>query len=279
MAKALSALAVGTKFEVPVKAAFQSLLGNKIVFKMADKNHPGYPSGAITLIADSIIAMLSFDAKEPDNSNADRKTYGNNRYSLSNLLQWLNSDAAAGSWYSAKHDVDAPPATAGVSVNPYDTWAGFLAMLDDNFVASLVGTPQVVALNTVTDGGSYETIASKMFLASTTEVGLANENGIAEGEKLALFTGDASRIACPTQAAIDTSQYASDPANTSTPWHYWLRTPSSSYSRYVRNVGTSGALYSSGAYGGNVGVRPLCNLQSDILVSENTNTDGNYEIL
>ena len=39
-----------------------------------------------------------------------------------------------------------------------------------------------------------------MFLASTTEVGLANENGIAEGSRLALFSNDASRVAYPTAA-------------------------------------------------------------------------------
>ena len=71
MAKSLSTLAVGTKFEVPVKTAFQSILGSKVVFKMADKNHTGYPSGAVTLITDRIIALLPFDAKEPSNSNSD----------------------------------------------------------------------------------------------------------------------------------------------------------------------------------------------------------------
>ncbi|MFQ9555835.1 MAG: DUF6273 domain-containing protein [Oscillospiraceae bacterium] len=35
-----------------------------------------------------------------------------------------------------------------------------------------------------------ETFKAKMFLASTTEVGLANENNIAEGSLLALFSND-----------------------------------------------------------------------------------------
>lgn len=276
MAKSLSTLAVGTKFEVPVKTAFQSILGSKVVFKMADKNHTGYPSGAVTLITDRIIALLPFDAKEPSNSNSDRQNYGNNRYSYANLLQWLNSNATAGNWYSAKHAADASPASARVSVNPYDTWAGFLSMLDDNFVAALMSTTQTVVLNTVTDGGSYETVTSKMFLASTTEVGLANENSIAEGSKLALFSDDTSRLAYCTQAAIDTSQYSSDPT-TSAAWYYWLRTPYASYSRRVRLVSASGALDSSNACNGHYGVRPLCNLESGILVSDNVNADGNYE--
>ena len=194
------------------------------------------------------------------------------------ILQWLNSNAAAGKWYSAKHGQDAPPSSANVwdNVNPYDTWAGFLAMLDDDFVAALMTTTLTVAKNTVTDGGSYETFTAKMFLASTTEVGLANENGIAEGSKLALFSDNTSRLAYCTQVAIDKSNYGSDPT-TSQAWYWWLRTPNSGNSYSVRYVGTSGALSDRSAYGGSRGVRPLCNLKSDILVSDNKNSRGNYE--
>ena len=268
MSKKLSTRGVGTTFEVPVKSAYRSFLGDYVVFKMADKNHSGYPSGAITLITDKIIALLCSDAKEPNNSDSNRRSYGNNRHIHSNILQWLNSNAAAGKWYSAKHGQDAPPSSANVwdNVNPYDTWAGFLAMLDDDFVAALMTTTLTVAKNTVTDGGSYETFTAKMFLASTTEVGLANENGIAEGSKLALFSDNTSRLAYCTQAAIDKSNYGSDPT-TSQAWYWWLRTPHSGYSYYVRNVYTSGALYYNYAYIGNGGVRPLCALKSDILVS------------
>ena len=268
MSKKLSTLGVGTTFEVPVKSAYRSFLGDYVVFKMADKNHSGYPSGAITLITDKIIALLCSDAKEPNNSDSNRRSYGNNRHIHSNILQWLNSNAAAGKWYSAKHGQDAPPSSANVwdNVNPYDTWAGFLAMLDDDFVAALMTTTLTVAKNTVTDGGSYETFTAKMFLASTTEVGLANENGIAEGSKLALFSDNTSRLAYCTQAAIDKSNYGSDPT-TSQAWYWWLRTPHSGISFNVRGVSTSGALGYNDACLGRWGVRPLCNLKSDILVS------------
>lgn len=190
MSKALSSLAVGATIEVPVKAAFQSYLGKTVVFKVADKNHSGYPANSVTLITDKIPFLLAFDAIEASNSDSNRRSYGNNRYSLANLLQWLNSNAAAGKWYSAKHSADAPPTAANVwsSHNPYSDKAGFLAMLDERFVAALLETTVTVAKNTVTDGGSYETVKAKMHLPSTTEVGLANENNIAEGVKLALFS-------------------------------------------------------------------------------------------
>lgn len=55
-------------------------------------------------------------------------------------------------------------------------------------------------------------------------------------------------------------------------WH-WTATPFSTarngYEHFVRDVDSSGALYHGSACGGSGGVRPLCVLKSDILVSFN----------
>lgn len=245
MAKTLADLAVGDK----VKDTSSLFLGKPVIWKIADKNHSGYPAGAITLITERCIAMRCFDAKEPNNSNSDRKSYGNNRYLHSNLRQWLNSDAAAGAWYVAQHSADQAPNAANVwdGYNPYDATAGFLNAFSAHFKAALMATTLTVAKNTVTDGGGSETVTDKIFLASNTEVGLANENSVAEGSKLALFSTDASRIAYCTTEAIADSNYTSDPANNTTAWYWWLRTPYASYSRSARYVSTSGALSSSNA--------------------------------
>lgn len=48
---------------------------------------------------------------------------------------------------------------------------------------------------------------------------------------------------------------------------YWTCTPYSGYSYFVRYVNSSGALNYYYAFGGSGGVRPLCALKSDILVS------------
>ncbi|MBQ7770885.1 MAG: fibronectin type III domain-containing protein, partial [Clostridia bacterium] len=281
MSQSISNLAVGAKIEVPVLSAYQSRFGAKLVFKIADKNHSGYPANSVTLITEKIIQLMCFDAIEANNSNSGRKQYGNNRYLHSNLLQWLNSNAAAGAWYSAQHSADAPPTNANVysNYNEYDAWAGFLAMIEPKFVAELLDTTQTVVKNTVTDGGSYETVTSKMFLASTTEVGLANENSIAEGSLLALFSNDASRVAYPTSECVSNSEYTNSSFATSKGWYWWLRTPHSSYAHFVRHVVADGSLGSDFAYIGSWGVRPLCNLSSSILVSDTTNSDGNYEII
>ncbi len=123
---------------------------------------------------------------------------------------------------------------------------------DDNFVAALLNTTVTIAKNTVTDGGSYETVTAKMHLPSTTEVGLANENNIAEGVKLALFSDNTSRLAYPTAECVSNSDYTNSGFKTSAAWYYWLRTPNSGLSYDARNVGSSGTLSHLHAYHGMV---------------------------
>ena len=255
--------------------------GKPIVWKIADKNHVGYPSGSVTLITEKIITLKCFDAMESGNSDGNRRSYGNNRYSLSNIDKWLNSDAAAGRWWAATHSADAAPTNANVwsNYNEYDAQAGFLNGFSANMKAALLNTTITVAKNTVTDGGGSETITRKLFLASTTEVGLANENSVAEGSKLAIFSDNNSRLAYPTAEAVSNSEYKTSGLAVGSPWWWYLRTPYASYSYYVRGVSTDGTLGGTSAYDGLGGVRPLCNLKSEILVSDNTDSDGAYTII
>lgn len=255
--------------------------GKPIVWKIADKNHVGYPSGSVTLITEKIITLKCFDAMESGNSDGNRRSYGNNRYSLSNIDKWLNSDAAAGRWWAATHSADAAPTNANVwsNYNEYDAQAGFLNGFSANMKAALLNTTITVAKNKVTDGGGSETITRKVFYASTTEVGLANENNVAEGSKLAIFSDNASRLAYPTAEAVSNSEYKTSGLAVGSPWWWYLRTPYASNSCSVRCVRTDGTLSYADAYYGNEGVRPLCNLKSEILVSDNTDSDGAYTII
>lgn len=251
-----------TNLSLNDKIKYGSYKGAPIIWRIADFNHPGYPSNSVTLISDVILCVKAFDAKEPSNSDSDRQQYGNNRYAHSNLRQWLNKRGSP--WYEAQHSADAPPNSSGVSPNPYDTEPGFLTEFTDDELSVLLETALTVAKNKVTDGGGSETVVDKIFLASYTEVGFGNENGIAEGVQFPIFTNDASRIA----------QYNGSDVN------WWLRTPSASSSghvRCVRDIG-SGNL-SDAAYKGYSGVRPLCNLKSDILVSDFPDEDGCYNTL
>jgi hypothetical protein len=56
-------------------------------------NH--HKENSLTLMTKNIIRFAAFDAKELNNPNSDRKKHGNNRWSLSNIRQWLNSTKGA----------------------------------------------------------------------------------------------------------------------------------------------------------------------------------------
>lgn len=274
MAKALSSLAAGAL----VKDTGTLYNGKAIVWKIADKNHAGYPANSVTLITERIISLKCFDAIESGNSDSDRKRYGNNRWIYANIRQWLNSQAAAGQWYSAQHGQDAPPSNANVwdNYNEYQQEAGFLAGFSANFLAALLTTTHTVGKAQV-DGGGTESCTDKIFLATCTEVGLSGD--VTAGSKLAIFSNDASRQAKPTAEAVSKSEYTNSSLNANSPWYWWLADAYASYSYYVRHVHSSGALNWVYAYYGPWGVRPLCNIKSDILVSDNPDSDGAYTII
>lgn len=274
MAKALSSLAAGAL----VKDTGTLYNGKAIVWKIADKNHAGYPANSVTLITERIISLKCFDAKESGNSDSNRKSYGNNRWIYANIRQWLNSQAAAGQWYSAQHGQDAPPSNANVwdNYNEYQQEAGFLAGFSANFLAALLTTTRTVGKAQV-DGGGTESCTDKIFLATCTEVGLSGD--VTAGSKLAIFSNDASRQAKPTAEAVSKSEYTNSSLNANSPWYWWLADAYASDSCNVRGVHSSGALSWDLAYNGIRGVRPLCNIKSDILVSDNPDSDGAYTII
>lgn len=273
MAQKLSNLPVGTK----VKDNLSKYNGKPVIWKIADRNHSGYPSNTVTLISDKILSIKAFDGKESRNSNSDRQNYGNNYYKYSNLLQWLNSDLS--NWYSPQHGADAPPSSDNVlwNYNAYDNEPGFLYNFSSDFKNAMVSTSLKTARDSL-DGGGSETVTSKIFLASTTEVGLANENGIAEGTKFPIFDGDESRKAYPTAEAVSKSEYTDSSLNISSPWNYWIRTPATFGPSYASKVKYDGSLSLDNAYYSHYGVRPLCNLKSEFLVSNSTDSDGAYTI-
>ena len=181
---------------------------------------------------------MQFDAAEPTNPNSSRASYGNNRYSQSGIRQWLNSAANVGSWWTAQNEYDVAPTYA-------TTMDGFMKGLPSDFLSVIGQTKIKVALNTVTDGGGYEEIIDRFYLASNTEVGLTNENNIAEE---ALF---------PYFDSADKRKKIRPGASGASTW--WLRTPYASNSCGVRRVNSSGALVTGYAYYTG-GVCPACNI-------------------
>lgn len=269
----ISALPVGAK----VKDTGTTYYGSPIIWQVADKNHSGYPANSVTLIAANILKIAAFDAKESGNSDSGRISYGNNRYALSNIRQWLNKSGSP--WYVAQHSADATPSSGNVNDNPYDGQSGFLTDFSAQMKAALLDTTLTVAKATV-DGGGSESVVDKVFLLSKQEVGLGSENSIAEGSLIALFSSDSSSRLCkPTANAVSNSIYTSSNLSASQNWWWWLRSPYSSNSNRVRIVDTDGTSFGSVAYNGSLGVRPALNLSSGILISDSADSDGAYTIV
>lgn len=283
MSQALSNIAVGSKIKFG-KYQVNAETPQEIIWTVVAKNHqctPAYPTNAITLHAAEILDLRCFDAFEPNNSDSDRQNYGNNRYSVSNIDQWLNKDAAGGAWYSAAHSADHSPDTSdgtGGYGTQYAARPGFLNGFTDDEKAAILSTTIRVVKPSV-DGGSYEDVVRKVFLPSTTEVGLPNENSIAEGSAWGYYTSNSARIGYVTQQCFSNTPSSSKPSSKTTAWYWWLRTPNYSGARSARSVISDGNLYRRYAYLGDYGVRPALNLSSSLLVSNSTDTDGCYTVV
>lgn len=278
MPQPISNLAVGDTIEVPVNTEFQSQYGETIVFKVADKNHYGYPDNSVTLITDKIISWKCFDAKEIANSNGTttRDSYGNNRYVFSNIRQWLNSKAPEGKWYTAQHMYDAPPTAENISRNgnSYISEAGFLYILKKEFIEKVMDTTHTVAVCPYDVAAEIESCTDKFFLASATEIG-EKEDKVC-GTMLKMFE-NSSITASVTPACAN---YHS--LSTSNKYRYWIAKASSSYDgSHVWSVTTDTSESIEGGLTSysNAGIRPLCNVPSSLNITNTLNSNGNYELV
>lgn len=192
-----------------------------------------------------VIGNKMYDNAEPSNSNADRRNFGNNRYIWSNIRQWLNSNKAAGAWYTAQHSVDAPP--------DYTNVAGFLHEWTEKEIGALEFATWVTTRAQV-DGSGTESFQSRVTLPSSTEMGLVEREG---GNRLDIFNNDGDRM---------------------TEGYYWLRNPEPSTAYLFRIVRPSGSIYYNVASNKH-GVRPLCKPLSNTLVSIEADIEGCYTLV
>ena len=201
----------------------------------------------LVLDKDSVatIGTMQYDAPEPSNPDSGRQQYGNNKYSLSNIHQWLNSDGAAGSWYTSTHQYDAAPDYATTKAGFLNEWSGGTkSVLQDIDWATTLSD---------TDGGGTENVSGKVALMSTTELGLKSDTG---GNQLDIFNSNGDRATGST---------------------YWTRTPSPSSSYIVGLVRAAGTLSMSGYAYNRYRVRPICAPNPSILVS-GPDDEGYYTI-
>lgn len=282
MSQALSNLAVGSKVKFG-KYQVNTEEAQPIIWTIVAKNHvstPAYPSNSVTLHAAEILDLRCFDAKEPNNTAFGRRDYGNNRYAVSNIKQWLNSRAAANSWYSSQHSYDHSP-NSSVYVNfgtQYAAKAGFLNLFSDDEYNAILNTSILTAKPTE-DGGDSETIVTKVFLPSKIEVGVSQENNISEGASWEYYTSNSLRQGHLAAQCFDNTSSSLKPDSKDEAWSWWLRSPEYSMTSNVRTVLDTGQVSTKNSYNGSIGVRPALNLSSSLLVSDTTDSDGCYTVM
>lgn len=110
-------------------------------------------------------------------NNMQRSGYGYNRWGQSAIRQYMNSAAAAGSWWTQKNPYDRiPDQVASVR--------GMMAGFEEGFLNIIKPVKVVTALNTVSDSdiGSSEITYDTFFLASLEQEYIAPQVSGVEGE-------------------------------------------------------------------------------------------------
>lgn len=277
MAQKLSNLPLGAKVKFG-KYSVNGETAQSIIWLIVAKNHnsvPAYPTNSVTLLTEKIVDLRSFDAKEPNSPYTVYETYGNNRYSVSNIDQWLNSDARAGEWYKAQHTYDQSPVVDYVGDGTqYADRPGFLNAFSIDEKNKILDTSIRIHIDLTNE---YDTISRKVFLASATEIGVYGSK--TEGAKWAYFESSSSSTTVTHQAVVN-SPSVYNPPNETTEWSWWLRTATDDKGRSrIARIGGANDNVASYVYVGNIGIRPAMNLSTDIKVSDIADSDGCYTIV
>jgi hypothetical protein len=273
MSQLLSALPVGSL----VKETSFTYLGTTPIFRVLEHGHSGDPAGSTTLEFRDVVCCKAYDAREINNPDSGRQSYGNNRYLYSNIHQWLNSSASAGNWYTAKHTYDEPPErlASKVDYNAYKDEAGFLSFFPQNLAAELLTVTKPTTKYTSIDGSGKDNVQCKLFLLSGKEAGVSS---IDEGSTYALYETASYRVKkLASTAARGDYTYGSGGDN----WGWRLRTPQTSvnYTSSSTNIiDKSGNPSFCPANTGQYGISPAFCVSSNLKVSNSPDTDGAYII-
>ena len=183
------------------------------------------------LITRDKYADMVFDMNEPDNPIENRKNYGNNRWSVSNIRQWLNSDKPANGWFVKQHEYDAAPSYANQN--------GFLFNFTESEKQIIIPKTNLQVVPSLDNDGSHDVTIDSVWLPSMTEYfGWANNN-IMEGEQFEWFKTKENR------------NHSSNIFNSP-----WMRSTYVGFTDIVHCPLSDGSTYSNYIASARLGVRP-----------------------
>ncbi len=218
---------------------FGKYYGDPILWKCVKKE-----DGSPMLVSEYILCLKAFDAAESGIDSVgsdDVQKFGSNKWSSSNIKEWLNSEGKVNYTTQA-------PVKGSVNENEYADEPGFLS----NFSSLERDLVKPVDHDGVTD---------KVYLLSDDE--------------LALLRGEIARE--PTNKAIQNSSYKD--LKFSVGIGYWTRTPSTVYLTTAHFVSPLGYIGESVVNGGTVGILPVINLKSDMFTSGKGTKAEPYKLL
>lgn len=190
-------------------------------------------------------ALGNTDGTVENLNHIKKAIMGSNRWTHSGIRQWLNTDEESG-WWTPKNVFDRPPSNS--------TSAGFLSVVDDELLAVIGSVTKRTALNTITDGGTYEDSQELMFLLSRSELYGGLEHSINEGNPYPYYS-DYSDLPSPgTDADSNRIKYRNGSAQ-----YWWQRSCDSGNAISVRVVNPSGRITNYNV-NNSTGVAPACNI-------------------
>lgn len=121
------------------------------------------------------LGVMPYNKATDDINSMYRTGYGYHRWSQSNLRQYLNSDAAAGGWWTAQNAFDRAPSEVAKQ--------GFMKGFNEDFLKILGKVKVTTALNTYEGHASdRETTVDTFFLPSLEQIYCTPQLAGAEGE-------------------------------------------------------------------------------------------------
>ena len=268
--------------DLPIHAMVRDFKSN-MIFRVADEKNPYY--NGVILLADRLIGVGCFDAKEPDAPMRMPKTFynvqafGNNDYAKSNIHQWLNS--SADDWYAPTHEYDKPPKIGYLKYDdyPYDSKPGFLSRFSEKFREALIENEVPCVRRIDYRQAELTHVKAKAFLPSRTELGKGDEWGIAEGRMLPIFNDPFILKAKPSDEDMEKYGRSWNYMGPGNPhgaphvyhpklgWWFFLRTANIQYEFLARVMSPYGALTYTYVYNDCVGIRPIVCLDQELEVT------------
>ena len=191
------------------------------------------PEGAVNL------GTQKHNTRNGDLNSTQEMAYGWNRWKMSAIRQYLNSDAGVGAWWVAQDEWDIAP-------DELKTKAGFLSGVPQEIINTMKPVKVVTYTNTVQDGGEADVTYDKVFLLSLEEI-YASPQIKGEGEYHEYWKQKSGSTAPLQQYGTYPKMITYAVENHVSPQYVRLRSASRGYAGSAWCVTASGSVGYSGA--------------------------------